>query len=117
MKTFHLKTKFADEDVNLRAFRYSNGNLALRAFDAEDGMPVMTLTVNPPPPDDIVKDDCICVKDYSENTGLVDCLVLEGFIDPNPVRFIPSGRIDLPVFRLTKKAIDFLKDNDAEPSA
>lgn len=117
MKTFHLKTKFTDVYVNLRVFRYTNGNIALRAFDAEDGMPVMTLTVNPPPPDNIVKDDCICVKDYSENTGLVDCLVLEGFIDPNPVRFIPSGHINLPVYQLTPKAIDFLKDNEDKPSA
>ena len=59
---------------------YSNGRVALQLFDSEDGMPIATATVNI---DDYqVREDRVLIKSYSENYGLAEALVKEGFIGP-----------------------------------
>lgn len=77
-------------------------HLALR--DHKDGCPVATATVN------VVEDGAssyvwekygaVYIKDYSENSGMAECLIGSGIIDPVPVQAIASGHVILHAYRL-----------------
>ena len=75
--------------------RYPNGRVALQLVD-EDG-PVVVATVNVPEAD--LGPDEVCIKDYAENAGVLDLLVLMGVVAPTGRR-IPTGFVDVPVARL-----------------
>ena len=80
------------------AGRYVDGNPALRIMSGEG--PVCTCSVNPP--DEILADGEIAIKDWSENQGVGNWLKLHGVIvREDPVRRIPSGFVMIPVYRLT----------------
>jgi hypothetical protein len=74
------RMKWNDFNCNVVRNSYSNGRIALQLFDSEDGMPVATATVNIPEYD--LKEDQVLIKSWSENAGLADALVREGFIGP-----------------------------------
>ena len=57
------------------------------------------MTVNVLLPDEPLEDGEILVKDYSENEGLLACLVKEGVVEDTGRR-IPSGFVELPVCKL-----------------
>lgn len=98
---FTLKTKYANNYCFLQVTRYvANGNLCLIAYDDMTEEEVMRLTVNPSVK---LTDDEICIKTYSENEGLLECLIEQGLIDPMPERSFASGFVMLPVHRLTEK--------------
>jgi len=69
-----------DFNCNVVKNCYSNGRVALQLFDSEDGMPIATATVNIPEYN--LKEDQVLIKSWSENAGLADALVREGFIGP-----------------------------------
>ena len=82
---------------SFRATRYqTNGNLALQIVDAE-GL-VATCSVNPGVD---VDNDHLCVKDYSENTGMLKFLIDKGVVE-KPEYGIPSGWVTLFVCPLTE---------------
>jgi len=95
--------------------RYGNGNLALEAMGAEgtqeEGDPIVRVTVNPGVP---VPEDCIAVKNYSENEGMDNLLISLGIIEDTPVARIPSGFVEIPVYRLTESGKELFKDNRQE---
>ena len=104
MKTtdkFELKLKYADEPLagcTFRPARYrDNKNLALQVENA-DG-PVCTCTVNP---GEKLDDGVICVKDYSENQGMLAELRRLG-VAGETVEVIPSGWVELKVVELTEQ--------------
>lgn len=87
-------------DCRFKATRYaSNGNLALILVDAETDERILAATVNIAA---ALPDDRIAVKDYSENKGMADFLKKIGIIQPEPVKVIPSGWVEIPVFELTE---------------
>ncbi|MGC8489206.1 MAG: hypothetical protein ACP5QO_13465 [Clostridia bacterium] len=75
--------------------RYPNGRVAVQLVDEEG--PVATATVNLPEAD--LGSDEVCIKDYAENAGVLDLLVLMGVVAPTGRR-IPTGFVDVPVARL-----------------
>ena len=75
--------------------RYPNGRVALQLVDEEG--PVATATVNVPEAE--LAADEVCIKDYAENAGVLDLLVLMGVVEPTGRR-IPTGFVDVPVARL-----------------
>lgn len=82
-----------------RAARYRNGNPALQIWN--DRGCVCTCSVNPPGGVEIAEGE-IAVKDWSENEGMGNWLKLHGVIvREDPVRRIPSGCVEIPVYRLT----------------
>ena len=87
----------------LKAGVYCNGNLAIEAV-CPDGEPWGVLTVNP---GIALKDDFVCIKDYSEGAGNLRTLEAAGLIETPPVQQIPSGFVQLPVCRLTEKGRAF----------
>lgn len=98
---FTLKTKYANNYCYLGIARYQqNNNLCLIAYDDMTEEEVMRLTVNPSVK---LNDDCICIKTYSENEGLAECLIKQGLIDQTPIHAFESGFVLLPVYRLTAK--------------
>ncbi len=79
-----------------------NGQHALRLVDFEDGSPIATATA------------CIdydfeanetAIKDYSENEGMLDTLIREGFVTDTGKRF-QSGFVEIPIVTLTPKALE-----------
>lgn len=84
--------------------RYSsNNNLALK-IESDDGS-ICVCTVNP---NKKLSDDVICIKDYSENEGMVDFLKNMGIIS-NKVESIPSGWVELYVYELTEYGKELFK--------
>ena len=75
--------------------RYPNGRVAIQLMDEEG--PVATATVNVPEAD--LAADEVIVKDYAENAGVLDLLVLMGVATPTGRR-IPVGYVEAPVARL-----------------
>ena len=98
MELFHLKTPILDRP---KCFFYTSRNYAGTPYigiaqqQNEGAEPLMDVTV-------ILKDElpkgCIAVKDYSENTGLVDFLKSIGFIT-DVVEKRPSGFAEIPICR------------------
>ena len=79
MKTYELKTPYANYTVYLiNAGSYANGRKAIRIVDAEDGIPVMTATVNMP--DENLEEGEIILKNYSENEGCLPFLITNGVV-------------------------------------
>jgi len=71
------------ENVNFAGFEstvefatYSNGRTAIQLCDANDGQPIATATVNLP--DEPMAEDEADIKNYSENSGILDALIDAG---------------------------------------
>ncbi len=83
---------------------YSNGRPAIALFDCEDGSPIACATVNIPEVPLAI--DEIIVKDYSENTGMLEALVAAGIVTTTD-KTVPLGftlghvcrlaNVDIPV--------------------
>ena len=98
--TFTCKTKYGDyNDCYFKAGHYTNGNVAILIESGEDEEPIMTATVNPWQE---VTDDCVAIKNYSENEGIVDVLKEQGIITGKPEYEIPSGYVVIPVYKLAE---------------
>ena len=105
MELFHLKTPILDRP---KCFFYTSRNYAGTPYigiaqqQNEGAEPLMDVTV-------ILKDElpkgCIAVKDYSENTVLVDCLKSIGFIT-DVVEKRPSGFVEIPICRYDSAVLE-----------
>lgn len=105
--TFEFKTRHGlpVSGCAFRVARYrSTGNLALQVVDAE-GV-VCTCSVNP---DEKLGDDVLCVKDYSENEGVLDELRRLGVVG-EVVQTIPSGWVEFKVAELTEQGKELFED-------
>ena len=102
-----FNTKYGKyENCSFRASRYSdNGNLALVVESPEEGR-IMTISVNPGLK---LGDDVLAVKNYSENEGVDETLKELGIIHDAPVSRIPSGWVEIPVYKLTEKGRELFK--------
>lgn len=89
--------QFAGFDCVINFATYANGRTAIQLCDATDGQPVSMATVNLP--DEHMVEDEVAIKDYSENSGMVDTLVAAGVI-ARPHRAVPSGFVTIPVCSL-----------------
>jgi hypothetical protein len=88
---FHFKARSGAEwDCVIRGQRYRDGQPAWQAYDAEDGAPVATITVNMADYGHIMPEDGseIFVKNYSENEGILEQLVEQGIVEDT------GGRLD-----------------------
>lgn len=107
-----MKLEFIDSRFNGRQpvkavfARYAeSGNIGIELLcDDEEskGQPWCVATVNVP--GYRTEEDEVAIKTYSENEGLDTLLMLAGIIEKTPVRYIKSGFVQIPVYRLTKEA-------------
>lgn len=99
-----MKINYVGYDCNIEVSKYQFGGTALQLVDAEDGIPVATVTVNVP---NLEKDE-VAVKSYSENEGMLEIMMGEGIVTP-PHRRVQSGWVSIPVCRLTDKFKEEIK--------
>lgn len=93
---------------NIRLSEYENGRLRIDLISAEEdekigvlaGEPITCATVNLP--DHSIDDDCVCIKDYSENETMLSVLTSEGLVG-STLRSISSAHVSIPVVFKTEK--------------
>jgi hypothetical protein len=91
----------SNQTLNVRFERYRNGQRAILLETPEgESWTDATRAVGCPLPA-----DCVAIKDYSENEGLLALLVKAGVLEPQQLATIPSGFVELPVHRLTRAAL------------
>lgn len=99
MKRFTYKSKYDSYDnCYLLDGKYHNGNLGLEIWSEEHG-PIAKVTTYVSM---ILGDDYIAVKNYSENEGMDEFLVSSGIVDKDPINYVASGFVDIPIYRLTE---------------
>lgn len=98
-----MKVQFKQWSCIAKGEHYSNGRKAIELIDSEDGSPIARATVNLP--NDILDDNHVFIKNYSENEGMEDALINAGIIKGSPVYQTNSGHVQVNVFELTEDAI------------
>lgn len=101
MAAINLKTKYSNcrAEVTFPG-KYSDGSLAIELIDAETYEPELRATVciadygYTPPPNHVV------IKNYSENEGLLPCLISEGVIKAPALEVPGPNGIGFPVCEL-----------------
>ena len=93
--------KFMGEELTPIISQYVNGQNAIRLVD-QDSHPFMTASVAH---DVNIPDDCVIIKNYSENEGIMEALIEAGIIE-NPFCEIPTGFVTLYVAVLITDDID-----------
>lgn len=87
-------------DCDLYAGRYYTGGVALQLVERSTGEPWATATVNLPDEADRLGPGEVFIKDYSENAGMMDTLVLAGVVT-RAGRYVRSGYVDIEIAQLT----------------
>jgi len=72
--------KFKQWNCDIFKTKYANGRTAIKLYDSEHGDPIATATVNLP--DETLPDNHVFIKNWSENEGILDCLVKANYIKP-----------------------------------
>jgi hypothetical protein len=90
-----IEVKFKEWTCSIIKRQYDNGRVALQLVDEEG--PVATATVNLP--DAPLGKNEVCVKDWSENEGMLRSLVAAGVVKPTG-KTIRSGFVEVPVCEL-----------------
>jgi len=93
--------KFLGEELTPVIGRYANGQTSIQLVD-QDGMPFMTASVAH---DVNITDDCVIIKNYSENEGILEALIEAGIIE-KPFCEIPTGFVTLYVAVMITDDID-----------
>jgi len=87
--------KFKQWDCDIKYSHYmENKQIAILLKDSNDGSPVATASVCLP--DYNFKKNETAIKDYSENEGMVKCLVDAGIIELTG-ETVRSGWVDVPI--------------------
>ncbi len=96
------KTKHLNETATVRFAEYENGRVAIQLLDCETGEPLTVATVNLP---DIPlsKDHHTFIKDWSENEGMLACLVREGIVEDTGIRQA-TGYVEAALCKWTVRA-------------
>tara|TARA_B100000927_G_scaffold120750_1_gene97414 strand:- start:1314 stop:1595 length:282 start_codon:yes stop_codon:yes gene_type:complete len=86
---------FMGEELTPIIGEYANGQTSIQLVD-RDGMPFMTASVAH---DVNIPDDCVIIKNYSENEGIMQALIKAGIIE-KPFCEIPVNFVKLYVAAL-----------------
>jgi len=71
-----------------------NGRPAIILIDMEDGCDYAVATINVP--NIPLSKDQVIIKNYSENEGILEKLIVEGIVS-NPINTIRTGFVEVPV--------------------
>ena len=112
-----MKTKFVDtrkimkesglsNEVEIVVNKYLDGSLHIGLVSCDGDIPgepwadvTVRLPINPP-------EGCVFIKNYSENEGMVDLMVENGIIYPEPTMLRTAGFVEISAYRLTKEFVD-----------
>lgn len=93
-----MKVKFKHWDCELDLAKYRNNDrTCITLIDVEDGEVILFATTNVP--EIPLEDDEVIIKDYSENEGVLDALILAKVIS-SPIRYVQQGYITFPICKL-----------------
>lgn len=104
------------EEVNLEFSRYQDGSTGIRLVNAEDGSPTAVATISVDIPEvGIIQggpngEDCVVIKNYSENEDMDTFLIKEGIIEPEPLVLVALNLINVPMHVLTEKGLNMLHE-------
>ena len=106
---FNPTVIFSGYTCDVQFSRYHDNNLAIILVDIVAGGPVATAPVNI----DGVKlaSNEVCIKDYSENTGMLMALQAAGIVE-SVVDVVQSGFVDVPVVTLTDNVMEVYETID-----
>ncbi|WP_442638158.1 hypothetical protein [Rossellomorea marisflavi] len=92
--------------VSLELAKYAHNNQKAMTFSDEEGIPyfVATLCV-----EDKLEDDEVAIKDYSENSGVLEWLIKNELVHP-PHNQTFSGYAVIPICRLTQGVIELFEE-------
>ena len=96
-----INLRYGSYEAEMEVTTYNNGRTAIQLYDAEDGTPLMTASVNIPElPEEGIEMLCdklgidkrrfVLIKDWSENEGVLMSLEEAGVIDVSKST-IPTG--------------------------
>lgn len=101
--------------VEMHFTHYHDGNTALRLIVAETGEPWAMASVNIEDNDwaDLYEHryQYIPIKNWSEGTGMDEVLRKVGVINGEPVLFVRSGFVLIPIYALSVDAIEMMKED------
>lgn len=98
IKNVPIKTVYCNENCDLEFGKYANNNrLAITLKSSKSGEPMMIATVNLI--DEPLTDDCVHIKNWSENKGILDSLVKAGIIEDTGQK-IPTGYVEANLCKL-----------------
>lgn len=86
----------------------TNGNTAIQLFDEADDLDSadgLLVSVNV---DHSLPEEFVCIKNWSELSGIEQSLIDADIIEENPVNMLPSGFVRIPVYALTDTALNSL---------
>lgn len=115
MKTF----KYKSGDVYLNVERYAiDGSPCLQLLNAVDdpdndqfeGELVTTATVYLE--DQKLPTDCVFIKTWNENEGIISVLVREGYLEPSILGKVPTGFVSASICRMTPKCLKLVKKTE-----
>lgn len=94
----NTKVKFRSWVCHMQIRTYNRPRrVAIQLTDANDGSPIATATVNVPGVE--LADDEVIIKDYAENTGMLQALSDAGVVRTTG-RSVAVGFVDAPVCKL-----------------
>lgn len=82
---------------------YGNYRKAIKLIDTEADEMIAVATVNLPDHD--IPDNCVFIKNYSENATMVKAMMEAGIIKPFNLGFVQSGFVKIPLYMLTEEAL------------
>ncbi len=92
--------------------RYHNGQLAIQLIEEATGEDWCTPSLAMAYAE--VPQDCVAIKNYSELEGMPEVLARDGVIEKAPVKWLRTGFVQVPVYRLTAPAIEESKAHHAD---
>lgn len=89
-------------EVEVCFSRYVHGGIAIRLVSLTHGPWLMvTMFI----PGKVVPMNCVAIKNYAENQGIVDRLIENGVIEPEPItEYLTPSNVMVPIHRLTPKS-------------
>jgi len=92
-----MEVTFLKWKCNVILGKYANSSNAIVLHSVKDGSPVATASIN------LVygglRNNEIAIKNYSENEGMLDCLVQANIIS-KPLRYAHAGFVTIPICKL-----------------
>jgi len=93
-----MKVQFRQWKCEVKVAKYqTNNRTAIELVDAEDGEPVAMASLNLP--NEPMNKNEVAIKDYSENEGMLRCLVRAEIVS-EPLRIVQSGFVSIPICKL-----------------
>ena len=101
-----MMVRYKGEQCIIEFSKYQvNGNTAITLL-TNYGQPMAVATINL----GTLKPNLVAIKNYSENEGIEEFLIKNDIIKTEPIHYIDSGYVSIPVYELTEKSINMINE-------